>query len=113
MKSGPSPSTITLGAKPSVIEPPLPKVATSSEPLLRPPPLGGPSTMSGSAACPVVGPGPAMNDSTDVANRDGQVSPSLVTPAAPASAMLLPSDTDDPHAAHANQTKAKNGALSA
>jgi hypothetical protein len=51
-----------------------------------------------------------MKDSTDVANLDEQLSPPLVIPAAPA---LSPPDADELHAAHANQTKAKHGALSA
>src|SRR5450432_2311285 len=72
MKSGPSRSTIVLGAKPSVITPPLPRVTTSSDPKRTPPPLGGPSTMPGKSAWPLVGPGPAVNDTTDVAKRDGQ-----------------------------------------
>src|SRR5258706_11061713 len=84
MKSGPGRSTMRLGAKPSVIVPPLPSVTTSVEPTLAPPPLGGPSAMSGKSLCPVVGPGPAVNDSTEVAKREAHSAPLESLPAAPA-----------------------------
>ncbi len=70
IRSGPS--TIALGAKPSVIEPPLPKLTTSSEPRSSPSPLGGPSTTPGKFACPKSEPVPALKDCTDVAKRDTQ-----------------------------------------
>src|SRR3954464_4319673 len=71
MKSGPGPSTIELGAKPSVIEPPLPSEATSKEPFASPRPLGEPSTISGRSACPKSDPGPGLKDSTEVAKPEG------------------------------------------
>src|SRR6478735_933174 len=73
MKSGPGPSTIEFGAKPSVIEPPLPSVTTSSEPLIGPAPFGGPSTTPGKLARPKLGPGPGEKDSTLVAKLAEQL----------------------------------------
>ena len=68
-----SPRWREFGAKPRVIAPPFPSVTTSSEPLMAPRPLGGPSTTSGKFARPKSGPGPATNDSTLVAKRDVQL----------------------------------------
>src|SRR6185369_641732 len=96
MKSAPGPSTIELGAKPSVIEPPLPSVTTSSESLTAPAPLGGPSTTCGKSAWPKSGPGPAVNDSTELAKREAQL---CSTPAAALSELA------EPHAEEKNPTE--------
>src|SRR6187402_3183898 len=109
MKSGPGRSTIELGAKASVIEPPLPSVTTSNEPLTAPAPLGAPSTTSGNLDWPKVGPGPAMNDWTEVAKLDGQdCSPSFSALSVPAELQAEQKNTTEKRAPHARSHKLTN-----
>src|ERR1700733_6961804 len=87
MKSTPGPSTIAFGSNETMICPPLPREKTSVLPMSAPPPIGGPSTISGIWSNPNPEHGPRLKDTTFVMKRSlGIVPPSRRTkpPSVPA-----------------------------